>query len=291
MAEHTINLTTNISDTWPSILAGLNMARFRIWLRSRVRGLRRISKLKSRQQEQRKTEALDIHVPLKDLNISTTVLMDQDDVKSKPLPPLPSASTIWPRTEPLKHRPTNIIITPCKNAIMEDTHSVSASSTLIEEIPAAPSLCEDSDEDDTLPEHLWPVTPTSPTRFGRRMGFLQILNANADGHYNPIISRPLLFASSTPSAARQVNRESQYSALSDRHSKFDGEVNRRSHYSVLSDRHDRRASVVSQPGKRVSVQSVNGRRRASVNKKFVDVGFIVSRRMRLAFPNLSTIKP
>ncbi|KAH3916854.1 hypothetical protein HBI56_157150 [Parastagonospora nodorum] len=241
------------------------MARFRIWLRSRVRGLRRISKLKSRQQEQRKNEAPEIYLPLKGLKISTPVLVNQDNVNSKPLPPPPFASTISPRIEPPTHRPTNIIISAYKESNIEDTHSISAPSTLIEDVPAAPSLCEDSDEDDTLSEHLWPVTPTSPTRFGRRMSFLQILNANADGHYDPIMSRPLSFASSTPSTAQEVNRASHYSVLSDRDSKYDREANRTSHYSVLCDRHDKRASVVSQSGKRISVQSFNGRRRASVS--------------------------
>jgi hypothetical protein len=241
------------------------MARFRIWLRSRVRSLRRTSKLKFRQQEQRKNEALDIHLSLKDLKISTPVLVNQDDVNSKPLPPLPFASTISPRTESPKHRPTNIIISAYKDSNVEDTHSISAPSTLIEEVPAAPSLCEDSDQDDTLPEHLWPVTPTSPMRFGRRMSYLQILNADADGQYDFIMSRPLSFASSTPSAAQEVNRASHYSVLSDRDSKYDREVNHTSHYSVLSDCHDKRASVFSRSGKHISTQSFNGKRRASVS--------------------------
>lgn len=130
------------------------------------------------------------------------------------------------------------------------------------------------------------------------MSFLQILNANTDGHYDPIISRPLSFASSTPSATREVNRESHYSALSDHQSKLDREVNRTSRYSVLSDRQDKRASVVSQSGKRVSVQSFNGRRRASVSVAENRLGGVewderrashrFSRRMSWGFETFST---
>jgi hypothetical protein len=235
------------------------MARFRVWLRIHVRGLCRISKNKSQQQDQRKNEAREGHASLQDLNISKPILLNEDMVHFKPLPPLPFPNAVLmqsiqePKPETLKFNPTDIIGNHYKDGIMEDTHSISPPSTLVEDIEAAPSLCEDSD-DDTMPEHLWPTTPTSPTHFSSRINFLRIINANDDGHYDPIISRPQSFASTTPSQTRQAHRPSDSTVLSDQHS--------------MRTTINKRAIFISQSSlnrdKRINIQSFNDKRRATV---------------------------
>jgi hypothetical protein len=143
---------------------------------------------------------------------------------------------------------------PSKALILQDFHSISTPSTYVEEIEAAPSLCSDSDFDsdcgtDTMPDHLWPTTPTSISHSTRRMSFLHILdNRTPEYHFSLPFSRPQSFAASQFSDTRERNRFSRNSAM-----------------SRDSAQREKRASVLSRASsKRVSVLSHEGRRRASV---------------------------
>jgi hypothetical protein len=239
------------------------MARLRIWLRRHIRGLRRTSKSKTGGHDRHNNNTA---VALKNLRISTPVLISNDTVNAMPYPPapfnfsLPIPAMGQPTPEPVRHSIGNLAIPQYKEMAMEDTQSISAPSTLVEEIEAAPSLCEDSDEEDAMPEHLWPATPTSPTHSRRRMSFLRVLGATPDHHnhpYDPLTSRPQSFDFASPTSSRRPSATPEH--------------NRTSHYSVLSQNGTKRISVVSQGNKRISTvsqssgrPSFNNRRRASV---------------------------
>jgi hypothetical protein len=276
------------------------MARLRIWLRRHVRGLRRTTKSKTRDTDRHKN---DTAVTLKNLRISTPIPISNDAVNFKPPPSPPfnfSLPIRKPTSEPFRHSTGNFSIPQPKEIMMEDMHSISAPSTLVEDIEAAPSLCEDSDEDDTMLGHLWPATPTSPTHSRRRMSFLRVLSATPDHHthpYDPLTSRPQSFDFSSPTSSRRPSATHPHS-------------NRTSHYSMLSQgpKNNKRISVVSQGNKRISTvsqssgrPSFNNKRRASMmsvsaaNNRYSGIGWDesrlsqrFSRRMSWGFETFST---
>jgi hypothetical protein len=228
------------------------MARFRIWFRRRVRGLLRSSERKMSEQGRRKSTSV---VPRKNIEISVPILVSHDGVNfelpaTKPRPQSLPVQTVQETNleQPAIHSSIDVKILPPANSTTQDPRSNSAPSTLVEEISAAPSLYEDSDNDDTIPEHLWPTTPTSPLRSSRRPSFIHIINAPSSPSY---ISRPPSFLDSNASESNEVNRYSVMFRESDRRSK------RASIFSQLSSKQEKRASVLSQ-------SSAKNRRRGSV---------------------------
>jgi hypothetical protein len=229
------------------------MARLRIWFRRHVRSLLRSSDNKTPHQRRKSTTS----IPLKDLHISAPILVSNDGINyripsAKPRPySLPAQTFNGPSlSDAIISTPAEYHVFQNKTQILEDVHSISTPSTFVEEIEAAPSLCSDSDSDsDTMPDHLWPTTPTSPSHSTRRMSFLHILdNTTPEYHFDPSSSRPHSFAASQFSDTRERNRLSRNSAM-----------------SRDSARREKRASVLSRASsKRVSVRTQEGRRRASV---------------------------
>jgi hypothetical protein len=271
------------------------MARLRIWFRRHVRSLIHSPDNKTQQQERRRSTT---SIPLRDLSISAPILFSNDGInfrvpvaRSKPRPySLPVQHFNGPSLEDaILSSTTDHQVPFSKSEVLEDVHSVSTPSTLVEEteeIEAAPSLCSDSDSDyDTMPEYLWPATPTSPTRSTRRMSFLRILGTTPDYHTTPSSSRPQSFAASQFSDSREPNRLSHYSAMS-------REIARREkRVSVLSRSSSKRASVVSQAGRRrASVMSVGttSNRESGIEWDEQGVGRRFSRRMSWGFETYAT---
>lgn len=228
------------------------MARLRIWFRRRVRGLLRSSDPKMSQQGRRKSTSV---VPRKTIEISAPILVSHDGVSfelpaTKPRPQSLPIQTVQGTDleQPAIQSSIDVELLPPATSTAGDTLSISAPSTLVEEISAAPSLCDDSDNDDTIPEHLWPTTPTSPLRSSRRPSFLHVINAPSSPSY---MSRPQSFLDSNASEQNEGNRYSIMSRESERRSK------RASVFSQTSSKREKRASVLSQ-------SSVNNRRRGSV---------------------------
>lgn len=228
------------------------MARLRMWFRRRMRGLRRNSEPKMSEQERRKSTSV---VPLRDIGISAPILVSQDGVNfelpaTKSRPQSLRIQTVQGTNleQNAKHSSINFDILPPVNITAEDTLPISAPSTLIEEIEAAPSLCEDSNEDDTIPEHFWPTTPTSPFRSSRRPSYFHVINAPCSPSY---ISRLPSFLDSHASESNGLNRYGIMSRESEQRSKH------ASMFSQTSSKRGNRASVLSQ-------SSTKNRRRASV---------------------------
>ncbi|OAL04914.1 hypothetical protein IQ06DRAFT_374248 [Phaeosphaeriaceae sp. SRC1lsM3a] len=240
------------------------MARLRIWFRRHVRGLLRTTDDKPSPQGRRKSTP---NVPIKDIPISAPILVSHDGVNFKipatrprPRPQsLPLLNFNGPNlAETLRHSSTEFTIIDLKDLSIDDTHSIASPSTVAEEedIEAAPSLCSDSDDEDVMPEHLWPATPTSPARHSRRPSFFQVIGAGPHAPQVQVMtSRPQSFMDATNlSDAGDMNRLSRYSVMSresERRSK------RASVMSRSSSKKDRRASMLSQ-------SSARNKRRASV---------------------------
>jgi hypothetical protein len=219
------------------------MARFRIWLRSYVRNLLYTTDRKTRKQKNREGKA---YISIKDLNISAPLLVKHDGVEFVPNNTLPRSLSVQNIKEPHperhpRHRSTDIEPPQSIAMIIEDSQPSPLPTVDVEQTDKPPSLCEDTNNDndsdsDTIPEDLTPSTPP-PQRISKRYSFLQGLGTLSDHHMRASISRPQSFV------------ESSLSETSD--------ANRMSHYSVMS-------RTVSKKGKRLSVVSGLGGRRASV---------------------------
>lgn len=289
------------------------MARLRIWFRRHVRGLLRTddNNLSPQGGGRRKSTPA---VPLKDIPISAPILISNDGVtfkipatKPRPRPQsLPLLNFNGPDlSETLRHSSTEFTILDLKDISIEDeVHSIASPSTVAEEedfdfdIEAAPSLCSDSDNEDIMPEHQWPTTPTSPARYSRRPSLFQVIGA---GPHTPQVqvmsSRPHSFmdasyAGNLSDVGDGSNRLSRYSVMSresERRSKRASVLSRSS-----SKKNDRRASMLSQASarnkRRASVMSIGAGKDGVSPGEWEDAGASrrFSRRMSWGFETYAT---
>jgi hypothetical protein len=193
------------------------MVHFRIWLRGRVSNVVRTSHNKTRHLKHRKA---NIYNSPKDFCISGPVLVghDSDDLEPPSVESVSNSQFVHNIKEPspercVKHSAMEVEIFKSIDAIMEDGQkATSSSTTLIEEIEAPPSLYEDS-EDDTVPEDLWPATPSSIQRTSRCWSTVQGLGLFPDHTTMALPSRPQSYLGSNNSGSYGADRLSYYSVM------------------------------------------------------------------------------
>jgi hypothetical protein len=290
------------------------MARLRIWLRRHVRGLLRTTDDNNPSPKGGGRRKSTPAVPLKDITISAPMLVGNDGVafkipatKSRPRPQsLPLLNFNGPDlSDCFRHSSTEFTILDLKDISIEDeVYAIASPRTVAEEedfdfdIEAAPSLCSDSNNEDVLPEHLWPATPTSPARYSRRPSLFQVIGAGPHTLQVQVISsRPQSFmdasyAGNLSDAGDGSNRLSRYSVMStesERRGKRASVLSRSS-----SKKNDKRASMLSQGSarnkRRASVMSIGAGKEGASPGEWEDAGASrrFSRRMSWGFETYAT---
>jgi hypothetical protein len=236
------------------------MVNFRIWLRGRVSNVVRTSHNKTRHLKRRK---VNIYNSARALNISGPMLVghESDDLEPPSAESVSYSQFVHNIKEPspkrcVKNSTVEVEVSRSIDAIIEDGQkATSSSTTLIEEIEAPPSLYEDS-EDDTVPEDLWPATPSSTQRTSRRWSTVQGLSLFPDHTTMAFPSRPQSYLDSNNSRSCGTDRLSHYSVMNREASSRDRRASmpnrtvfqtnkRASLLSQSSSKANKRASVVS----------------------------------------------
>ncbi|KAH7066589.1 hypothetical protein BKA63DRAFT_123618 [Paraphoma chrysanthemicola] len=217
------------------------MARFRIWLRSHVRTLINAAGRKTRKRRHFHDQQ---YTMVRDLNISAPILVNHEGVQYIPDNTYPRSLSVQDIKEPhpelfTKHQSTIIEVPQSITMVIENSQALAASALHVEELDEIPSSDEGIKDDSDgfmVREDFEPRIP-SIQQTARRSSIKRGLSITSDQDYRGSISPP------------QSCIDSSSSETSD--------ANRMSHYSVMS-------RTVSKRGKRISVTSGPGGRRASV---------------------------